>query len=208
MMRSPRPPIVVALLDPLNLIILGMAVAVGYCTAWWLFPVGLLLWLMLVVEVARDPVLRFNHAMRRRKPLPPRFQPYFERIEHSGAGIFNAVAPTSYRARRAFKPALAEVYTLTERTYRLCRRMAALEDACGTSPQSDLTSVNQQIETQLTNLANEMDNVLAEVLRTRAMGAERIIQIARPLAARVHQQAQELEQVAQAVIPGSIRRWR
>ncbi len=33
-----------ALLHPLNLATLALAAAAGLCAAWWLFPLGLLVW--------------------------------------------------------------------------------------------------------------------------------------------------------------------
>jgi hypothetical protein len=50
-----RSPLLTALFHPLNLTTLAVAVAAGLCAAWWLFPLGLLVWLIMVVGVARDP---------------------------------------------------------------------------------------------------------------------------------------------------------
>jgi len=47
-----------ALRHPLNLAVLVLAVAAGLFSAWWLFPVGLMVWGIMVVVHANDPALR------------------------------------------------------------------------------------------------------------------------------------------------------
>ncbi len=43
-----------ALRQPFTLAMLPLSVAAGLCAAWWLFPVGLGLWALMVVISARD----------------------------------------------------------------------------------------------------------------------------------------------------------
>jgi len=53
-----QPPYLDALRHPLNLAVLALAVAAGLCSAWWLFPVGLVVWGIMVVVHAHDLALR------------------------------------------------------------------------------------------------------------------------------------------------------
>jgi hypothetical protein len=50
-----RPPLLTALLNPVNIAMFALTVAAGLCSAWWLAPVGFVLWLVMVVIIARDP---------------------------------------------------------------------------------------------------------------------------------------------------------
>ncbi|MBI4630594.1 MAG: hypothetical protein HY740_02555 [Chloroflexi bacterium] len=44
-----------ALTHPLHTATLALAVAAGLCAAWWLFPIGIVLWLIMVINIVRDP---------------------------------------------------------------------------------------------------------------------------------------------------------
>jgi hypothetical protein len=47
-----RSPLSQALTDRMNLAVLGIAVAAGLLAAWWLFPIGLVVWgIMLIVTI-------------------------------------------------------------------------------------------------------------------------------------------------------------
>ncbi|NDJ52516.1 MAG: hypothetical protein GYB68_05435, partial [Chloroflexi bacterium] len=76
-------PFVVALAHPLNLAMLGVSLVSGLIAAWWLFPIGLLLWLVMVYTVSRSPALQLNFQMSSRDPLAQRFQKYFDRIQRT-----------------------------------------------------------------------------------------------------------------------------
>jgi hypothetical protein len=113
---------------------IGLAVLAGLISAWWLFPVGLLFWLIMVVTVSRDPSLRISHQMERRAPLPQRFQRYFDRIERSQVGVFNSLASAPPRTRRAIQPVRAEIDLMVDQVYALCQRTTALENYRMVSP--------------------------------------------------------------------------
>ena len=61
-----RSPILSSLFHPLNIAMAGLAFFAGLVAAWWLFPIGLLLWVVMVVVVSRDRALRFNHQIQQR----------------------------------------------------------------------------------------------------------------------------------------------
>jgi hypothetical protein len=107
---------------------LGLAALAGLVAAWWLFPLGLLLWLAMVVTVSRDPSLRFSHEMHSREPMAQRFQRYFDRIERAQVSVFNSLASAPGRTRKALQPVQDELQPLTDQVYRLCRRMTVLEN--------------------------------------------------------------------------------
>jgi hypothetical protein len=119
--------------------------------AWWLFPLGLLLWLGMVVAVSRDPSLRFSHEMHSREPMAQRFQRYFDRIERAQVSIFNSLASAPGRTRKVLQPVQEELEALTAQTYRLCRRMTALENyrlvsESTTNLQADLQQITAAID--------------------------------------------------------------
>ena len=53
-----RSPIVIALLHPLNLVMLGLVTLAGLISAWWLFPLGLGLWMVMIHTIHMDHALR------------------------------------------------------------------------------------------------------------------------------------------------------
>src|SRR5258706_5956380 len=127
-MPRQRSPWLTALIHPLNLAMLALAVAAGLCAAWWLLPLGLLLWVVMVLAVARDPSLVISSTMESRAPLAARFPAPFHRIERSQVSLFNAVAAADPRIRNAFRQVQAETDNLVNQAYLLCQRMSALEN--------------------------------------------------------------------------------
>lgn len=123
-----RSPLITGLLHPLNLLLVVLSVFAGLLSAWWLFPVGLLFWLIMVINVARNPSLRISHEMRRREPLAQRFQERFDRLERSQVSIFNSVASAPPAVRRALQPVQEEIKHLIDEAYAVCRRMTTLEN--------------------------------------------------------------------------------
>jgi hypothetical protein len=124
-----RSPALDALLHPLNLATLGLAVAFGLCGAWWLFPLGLLVWLAMVISIARDPGRRINYQLQARAAaLSPRFQQLYDKIVRSQVRMFNTLNSSDGRTRRALEPLHAEVEALTDQVYTLCQRMTGPEN--------------------------------------------------------------------------------
>lgn len=123
-----RSPMVTALVHPLNLLMLAAAVVAGLISAWWMFPLGLFLWLVMVVVVSRDPALRLNVDKDRRDRLAQRFQDYFSRIERAQVGVFNSLSNAPSPVRRAMQPVQEELETLVDRTYAFCQRMTNLDN--------------------------------------------------------------------------------
>lgn len=146
-----RSPILTALFHPLNILMAGLSVFAGLVSAWWLFPVGVVFWLVMVLTVSRDRALRFNAQMQRREPLAQRFQPYFDRVERAQVSIFNTLSASPSRMQRILKPIQGEVDALTQKAYALCQRMTALENYRLVSQSQpnltvDLDRINRLIE--------------------------------------------------------------
>ena len=147
-----RSPFLTALIHPLNLFMVGLSVLAGLIAAWWLFPVGILFWFVMVIAVSRDPSLRISHEMQSRAPLAPRFQRYFDRIERSQVGVFNSLASAPARTRRALRSVQSEIDALTQQAHALCRRMTVLENYRMVSQsQADLGAELQHVDTKIEN---------------------------------------------------------
>jgi hypothetical protein len=143
-------PLLLALFHPLNLATLGLSLAAGLLAAWWLFPAGLLVWLVMFVVVARDPSLRINQEVSGRNALAARFQPGFDRIQKIQVSIFNALNFAKPNIRRALQPVQEPVDRLTNQIYELCVRMSILEnhrlvlDKPGSNPKDALQQLEQK----------------------------------------------------------------
>ena len=121
-------PYLQALLNPINLAMLGVAAAAGLCAAWWLFPLGLVFWAVMFFRVARDPVVQIDHGVQSRSPLAPRFQSKFDRIERLQIRLFRNLSSADSSARKSLQPIQEKANALTEQAYRLCLRVSALEN--------------------------------------------------------------------------------
>ena len=171
-----RSPTVTGLLHPLNLVMLGLVFFAALVAAWWLLPLGLVLWLVMVVTVARDPSLRISHRMQSRAPLAPRFQRYFDRIERAQVSIFNSLASAPRHIRQTLQPVQGELDALTARVYTLCQRMTALENyRLVTESTSSLQSDLEQVDDAITNAGDPL--LKQEYEETRRVLLERVAKL-------------------------------
>lgn len=123
-----RSPWLNALIHPLNVAMLALSVVSGLCAAWWMFPIGLLLWLLMFILTLRDPVMRMQTTMQAREPLAQRFQQVFDRIERGQVRLFQAIIQMPANLQRTFQPILKASETLVDEAYWLCQRMTVLEN--------------------------------------------------------------------------------
>jgi hypothetical protein len=70
-----------AIIEPSALLILIASVFAGLLAAWWLFPVGLVVWLFIFLRILLDPSLRLNQVVSGRVELAQRFQVPFGRVQ-------------------------------------------------------------------------------------------------------------------------------
>ena len=123
-----RSPYLTALLNPLNVATFALAIAAGLCAAWWLFPLGLLLWGIMVYTIASDPALRRIQMAQSRAPVAQRFQPQFDRLERIQASVYNTISDSNRNIKPMLEPLRDEVDALVERAYQLLARMTVLEN--------------------------------------------------------------------------------
>ncbi len=147
-----RSPFITALVNPIALSTLALSAAAGLCAAWWLFPLGLLLWIGMIAIVATDPVLRRMQVMQSRAPVAQRFQMSFSRLERMQSSIDNTVNDSNARLRPLLEPIRAEVDALVSRAHQLCVRMTVLENyravqAFNANLEAEIVRLDTQIAT-------------------------------------------------------------
>ena len=124
-----RSPLIVALTHPVNLAMLALAAAAGLCSAWWLAPVGIVFWMVMVFVIARDPGLKMTFDRQNRQPLAQRFQTRFDRMDRARFSIFNAVAQSGSPAmQRTLEPIQTELDKLVDHAYQLSLRLSAIDN--------------------------------------------------------------------------------
>jgi hypothetical protein len=123
-----RPPLLTALLHPVNLAMLALTLAAGLCSAWWLAPLGLVFWLVMVIVIARDPGVQITFTRQSRQPLAQRFQTRFDKLDRARISIFNALQGVSPSFRRAVLPVQSALDDLVEHAYQLSLQMTALDN--------------------------------------------------------------------------------
>ena len=123
-----RSPFKIAFLNPLNLALLICSLIFGLCAAWWLLPLGLILWAIMFLRVYRDPALWLDQTIQSRAPLTQRFQKPFDRIQRGQISLFNNLRYAKPDARQSLQPLQDAVNSLTDQAYNLCLRMTALQN--------------------------------------------------------------------------------
>lgn len=145
-----RSPYLSALFNPLGLATLTLAVAAGLCAAWWLCPLGLIVWGIMIYGLVTDPELRRLQVMQSRAPVAQRFQTLFDRIERAQASISHTISDSDRRVRPLLEPIQSEIDTLVERSYQLCSRVTVLENYRSVQNfQGNLQAELVRIDTQL-----------------------------------------------------------
>jgi hypothetical protein len=124
-----RSPLVTGLLHGLNPAMLGLSILAGLVAAWWLFPLGVILWIIMVARIATDRRIRLDYDMNARSgTLSTRFQEQYAKVVRSQMRIFNSLMSASGRTKLALDPIQAEIEQLTTRVYALCRQMTGPEN--------------------------------------------------------------------------------
>jgi len=123
-----RSPFLVAIFNPINLLMLALVVAAGLLAAWWLAPLGLVLWLVMVILIARDPGLKMTFTRQNRQPLSQRFQARFDHMDRARFSVFNSLASMDAALRRVAEPVSDALDDLVEQTYQLSLRMSSMDN--------------------------------------------------------------------------------
>ncbi len=124
-----RSPLTTALLNPLNIITLVFSGLAGLLAAWWLFPLGLVVWAIMVGAIANDKSIRINYNMEARMgTLSSRFQEPYAKAVKAQMRIFNSLLSASGENRRALEPVQNEIEKLVDEIYTLCQKMTVPEN--------------------------------------------------------------------------------
>jgi len=151
-----RPPLLTAILNPVNLSMLALTVAAGLCSAWWLTPIGLVFWLVMVIVIARDPGVQITFTRQSREPLAQRFQTRFDRLDRARISIFNSLQGVSPSFRRVVLPLQDTLDELTEHAYQLCLNMTALDNNFAVQQLS--SNFDNEIEKMQENILGAADS--------------------------------------------------
>ena len=168
-----------ALTHPLNTATLALAAAAGLCAAWWLFPIGIALWLIMVINIARDPAAKTQQAMDSRVPLASNLQPLFDRVERVQLKILHAVEDADDAMKKVLQPIQAEADALTDRAYKLCRRMTTLENyrlvsQTSSNARADLDLINEKINRATDPIVKRELEETRKSMETRAQKMEAV----------------------------------
>ncbi len=206
-MPETRSPWAAALFNPLNIAMLGLAVGAGLLSAWWLFPVGVLLWLVMVATQALDPRQRLalTFEARGNAGLAQRFQTYFDRLERLQAAFYRSLAATSGRNRRLLEPLRAEVDGLVGQVYELGQRMTVLEnqrvvEQANADTQKDLVRINELIASSNDAMAKREYEQSRQSLEQRQTELQRVALQLDRFEALLTSVRQELERVQTEVV--------
>lgn len=124
-----RPPLLTALLNPVNLAMLALTIAAGLCSAWWLAPIGFVLWLVMVTIIARDPGIQMTFIRQSREPLAQRYQVRFDKLDRARVSILNTLQRANNPSlRRAIGPLQSALDDLVEHAYHLAIQTSALDN--------------------------------------------------------------------------------
>jgi hypothetical protein len=166
-----RSPLAIALFHPLNLVGLAWSVAAGLIAAWWLFPLGLLLWLIMVIIIANDRSLRYNYDMQARTgTLSARFQKLYDQVMRSQSRIAKSLISAGGRPRRALAPVQAEVETLTNQVYSACQQMTGPENYL------KIANSNSDVEGERALLVLSLDGIADPVVKKEKEEALRAVE--------------------------------
>ena len=181
-MSSAHSPWYTAFWNPINLLMLAAAIGAGLLAAWWLFPLGILLWIVMMLVIARDPSLRINQAIQDRAPLAQRFQPGFDQLEKTHVRIYNTINSFDPASRRAFQPIAEAVEQLTDEAYRLCQRMTPLQNyqavsGSGDNAQAQLNQFAYQIQSATDPVVRKeyedaRDALMAKIRQAGSVGSQ------------------------------------
>ncbi len=155
-----KTPFLIALTNPINLAMLALIAAAGLCSAWWLAFPGLVIWLVMVLIIAREPTLQFRHVLEKRPPLAARFQKKFDPINRSLTRIFNTIASSKVVFKRALQPVLKTAVALVDQAYTLCQTLTPMEN------NRLVTNANDNgLLLELDNINTKIENATDQIIK-------------------------------------------
>jgi hypothetical protein len=150
-------PFLTALFHPVNLAMLALVVVAGLVAAWWLVPIGILLWIVMVIIIARDPGLQLTFSRVNRQPLAQRYQYRFDKLDRSRVTIFNAVASSrSPVLHKLIEPVQTKLDELIEHAFQLCLQLSALDNNYA------VQKISGNFDSEIANLKESISNASDE----------------------------------------------
>jgi chromosome segregation ATPase len=153
----------VAFRQPLNIAMLIATFLAGVIAAWWMFPIGLVVWGFMVWGVATHPVTQLESVQPERPTAVPRFQPSLDRIEDSQRQVLNAIGATKNPIRQALTPLQTEVNGLVDKCHAVAQRAIPLETQRQSRAKMD-SNLESEIATLDQQLAQFADEGIKKVL--------------------------------------------
>ncbi|GIV95568.1 MAG: hypothetical protein KatS3mg057_0225 [Herpetosiphonaceae bacterium] len=153
--------------QPLAVTVLAAAIISGLVVALWLLPLGLVVYLAMVLLASRDPQLQALAARPTRpRNLAPAFKHAVDHIERTSGEIERLIASTSGSLRRLLDPIGEQARTLVAHAYGLAEKGAVIDQYCASAqPQQ----IRQQIAAIDARLAATSDEYTRQQLQsTRA----------------------------------------
>lgn len=146
-----------AIRQPLNMAMLILSIIAGLVSAWWLLPVGLLLWFIMVRGVATHPVTQVQSTQPARPEVIARFQSAVERLEAGQLRALSAIGETKRPLRPALDPLQTEIKRLVDIAHRMAQRAAPLENQRKTRARLDGDLIHEiaTIDRQLAEFTDE-----------------------------------------------------
>ncbi|MBN2503435.1 MAG: hypothetical protein JXB38_21845 [Anaerolineales bacterium] len=194
-----------ALTNPINLMMLALSAAAGLCSAWWLFPIGIVLWVVMVVLVTSDPNTKIRENISKRPTVAYRFQKTIDRIERSQIKIYNTIQQTSSRHQRAFHSLMAGVNKLSDNAYNLAERMTIVENHRITSDsppdiKDRIKAAELKLETTTDEILRKEQESILQTLQSRLDNVEGLARTLDRAEAQLNSMLTELENTLTEVV--------
>ncbi|NDJ36401.1 MAG: hypothetical protein GYB64_17235 [Chloroflexi bacterium] len=149
-------PLIIGLKHPVNLAMLAVVAGAGLLSAWWLLPLGLLLWAFMVFNIASSPRLQYESKAESREQLAPRFQRIYNRLERAQREVLAKLEDSNARSRRALENVRVGLESLADQGYSVLKRLTRMDEyfRMGKS-MSSMQNELQHIKDALPMMTNE-----------------------------------------------------
>ena len=149
-----------AVRHPLNMAMLVLTISAGLVSAWWMLPIGLVLWGIMVRGVASHPVTQVQSGQPQRPVVAQRFQAILEHLEQSQVKVLNEIAKTRRPIRQALDPLESEVNRLVDQAHKVCQRMTPLD-----SQLRSRSRLDGDLDSQIADVRQQASKVSDPVIR-------------------------------------------
>jgi septal ring factor EnvC (AmiA/AmiB activator) len=140
-MQQQSSPLRRAALRPIPLLIFGLALFAGLRVAWWLLPLGLIVYAVLVLLTSRDPNIAY--ARPRPRITSASFRVRIAAIERAQREIQRSVAQADAPMQRLLTPIANQASELVEDAYELSAKGQVIEQYLA---RTDIAQLQQRID--------------------------------------------------------------